>query len=601
MSSWFNPSPQIAENFTLIREGWVKDGILYSTSQPGSTRVLKGYVNGAIVYRTPVAASQFYDIFVIAGQSNANGHSSNISFLPAAHTGLATPNAAVRFLYWYRRSQSTSAGVTTLATLYEVNNFVNLQHRTITTDGESSGEFGMELSLGKALVDTYAIPNPVIVKAACGSSGLYQLTDTGTGTANQMNWNVATTDSRSLYLAMINKVQQAINLVPQGFIPRIRAFIWCQGERESGSGSPEVSDVNNLAYKANLKAVIDGFKAQFANFGANSARIVICQTLQHYASYDATTVTYNTRVRRFQEEIATEDPNGRLVSIDDFRLNGGTDAAPTTNASNAHYLTPEYVELGFRVADAACGTGLSRVYSGAFTNPTLPQTNTAPGGFNGPRKVSLSCYLGSTGALINSITGTLTAVVATTTSRADLTGTPQTYGGLNLIYNPDTVRNAIVAVGATSEFIPRAARRPIMAGQIASLRLTTGAWNVNNRVRLLIQVGGTYYLSETALTPSQAVSSAANFPSQATIHTLTWSLLAANWRVFPFTPGSAFAVDPTTLSLAGADIPSLGVITQFGFYCHTAAAVTNATLGTVTGPTATRIQHLAVTFNEVAP
>ncbi|MEM4247794.1 MAG: InlB B-repeat-containing protein, partial [Candidatus Nanoarchaeia archaeon] len=531
--------------------------------------------------------AQYYDIYVIAGQSNAAGYDTNISRLPTPYSDLANTNPNVDFIYWYQRNQTS--------TIYQTNSFGPLSARNISTDGETPGEFGMELSLGKSLLDN-GVTHPVIVKVTLGASGLYQMTN------GQKDWNVNTTGDGSMYQILLNKVQQAISLVPNGSTPRIRAFIWCQGERESDASAPEWSVEKNQAYQNNLQVLVNGFKSNFASYGANDARIIIVQTLLRRGQFEdnSNNQTYNENVRNAQKAVALAEPNGRLVAIDDFRQNDGSDTSPDTDSNNIHYLSGEQVQLGFRVAEAAVrAQDDTMFYRGAFVNNSLPIADKLLNVQLGPvpRKVNWTANLSSTGASISGTAGTTVAALVSVLSKENQRGYYSCKGGVNTAHYPDTNRYAILLHAPIEETLP-VVSTPFRLNRLQSVTFDFGPWSLNTALRFAVKVNGTWYISSATLEATQAVTSGAYFTSQATTINYVINRTASNWRVLPFTANSPFTNDPTTLSAPESDLPATGTVEELGWFIFSKTTPTSTTLTNATGPVASRLQHLTIEYRQ---
>lgn len=79
--------------------------------------------------------------------------------------------------------------------------------------------------------------------------------------------------------------------------------------------------------------------------------------------------------------------------------------------------------------------------------------------------------------------------------------------------------------------------------------------------RIAVEIGGNWYASTAVLANTVAVSSAANFNSQAQQLTFNWTTAASAWDSLTFVPGTSLVLGSTLTS----DLPG-GNITAFGLY-----------------------------------
>jgi hypothetical protein len=569
-----------SQDFILIREAYVNGGVL-SLTQATSADVLiqKGWIDDDIIYRKPIQASQYYNIYIMAGQSNMVGYDTNITYLTGSDVALSGANTSVDFYYEVSRGNNSEFETTSV--------FTDLKPRTT----ENPNEFGPELSFGRELVSTYGVINPVIVKVAAGASGLYEH-------ATDRDWNVNTVGSDSIYARLKAKINEAIALVPSGYIPRIRAFIWNQGERESNASStPDIANVN--AYKANLQALISDLKATYASYITSMKVVITTSLLQDTIATTGDNLNRSNIVRLAQIQVADEEGvNGAWVSTDGFRMSGRYDGdawnAAIVGNGNAHYLTPEYVKLGVRYAEAVAATPPKQIYRYQFINNGTT-VDIAPSAMVGVRAGTWSCRAND-GSLVTNTTNATPGFL--TVSREldvrELYDSPKSIGTCNFGWaSNDIVRRAYIYRDVISTLNKNNANKPILAKNITTVSCVVGCANTNTGLRLLLKIGGQWVLQNTPwtiITAAGATTSGyanaalttpgADFDFESERFSLTFSRTASNWLAFTdasdgtYSDGDAFKEIPTNYSVLGADIGENDAIEEIGFYGYSVVAPT---------------------------
>lgn len=161
--------------------------------------------------------SKTLDLFILAGQSNAQGTQGNANQLPIDNDDL---DRKVRF-NWTVFGQRSSNGWQSLQPQQGI---------------FPSGHFGAEISLGRNLVK--AGYNTAIFKFCRG------------GTSLHTDWKKP--GENGIYDAMVTEYTRAINqLQKEGYTVRVRGFIWIQGESDSRNQTSA-----NLYY-SNLKILLN--------------------------------------------------------------------------------------------------------------------------------------------------------------------------------------------------------------------------------------------------------------------------------------------------------------------------------------------------------
>jgi hypothetical protein len=133
-----------------------------------------------------------------------------------------------------------------------------------------------------------------------------------------------------------------------------------------------------------------------------------------------------------------------------------------------------------------------------------------------------------------------------------------------------SVNNNAAAVSRTFAAITTFSSINVANG--STITWNMGNANVNNTVRLLVQVGGSWYASSSTFTTNPGIATATTFASEllagtAPLETLVFNTSASNWLSFTLTSGSSMVLG----GAAAADLSS-NAITGIGFYVVSAAA-----------------------------
>lgn len=174
---------------------------------------------------------QEWDIYLLGGQSNAEGRATNSS-LP---TSLQGSQPDVRFFYNIDGTWSALAPGT----------------GGLSTSGGNSSQFGPEITLGRTLADDNPTRNIAIVKYAVGNSNLHT------------QWDPDDTGTDNLYDNFVTTVNNAIAALPPGDTFSIKGMLWMQGEADAPATSNNNANVNALAYEANLTNFISSIRNEF--------------------------------------------------------------------------------------------------------------------------------------------------------------------------------------------------------------------------------------------------------------------------------------------------------------------------------------------------
>ena len=255
----------------------------------------------------PPTGPKHRDIFLLAGQSNADGRGLS-SELTGGLAGSAGPQPDI--LIQYSNLSYTNSN----RSLYQ--KWVTLRPGFSRAPGYNgslpSPTFGMEIGAGEILSEYY--PNPAFIK----------VTEGGTALGNPgTDWYPAPLDSPNvgrLYAELIEATRSALaELTTAGDTYTVHGLFWHQGE----------SDVSRTAqYYDLMTALIEGVRR---DLGMPNLRFVIGEL----ASTKAQTF------RDVQWEIARTIPNADFISASDLTTTDGT-----------HFDTPSMITYGERVGYA---------------------------------------------------------------------------------------------------------------------------------------------------------------------------------------------------------------------------------------------------------
>ncbi len=244
-----------------------------------------------------VTAASGVEIFIVAGQSNADGVAPSAG-LPSSLTNQTDVP------YWFRTRNSSSG-----------NAFSTL------SPSPANGQFGPELSLGRTLAD--ALPEDIVIVKVT-NSGIPLVQRSGT------DWS-PDSSGEAFDLLISNVLAAQTNLINAGETPRIAGLFWMQGESDAKSGivgtpsfsppPPQPSTAN--AYEANLTNFIASVRNDLGvtdlpvfigeiNIGDNPA---ITNPVSDYntivGQWDFTPT-----IQAAQAAVAGTDPNAYLIETD---------------------------------------------------------------------------------------------------------------------------------------------------------------------------------------------------------------------------------------------------------------------------------------------
>lgn len=214
----------------------------------------------SVLFFANLSHAENIDLFVLAGQSNAQGYAGNAQYYPEDPDGL---DSSIHF-YWVTPRHSSSKGKWT----------------TMRAQGGrfKKGHFGLEVTFARCLKK--AGYHPGIFKYSLGSTSIAH------------DWGQP--GDGKMYDQMVTELANAVSLLEQqGARVHIQAFIWIQGE--SDAETPDMAH----AYEARLRTLIDDFRRRI---GDEHDFIVLLGVDEQHPWIEK-----NNEVLRAQQQIAAED------------------------------------------------------------------------------------------------------------------------------------------------------------------------------------------------------------------------------------------------------------------------------------------------------
>jgi hypothetical protein len=246
------------------------------------------------VFTANLSFAEDIDVFIIAGQSNAQGWQGDAERYPKDSDGL---DKTIRF-YWVTPGFSSSDGKWTV---------LKAQGGRFT-----HGHFGLEVSFARSLKK--AGYNPAIFKYSLGATSIAK------------DWKGP--GDGKMYDQMVQELKKALSLLKkQGHKVNVRGFIWIQGE--SDAQYPEMAD----AYKGRLKSLIDDLRN---NVTKNKELVIILGVDEQHPL-----IKKNPQVVLAQKTLAKEDSNIIFTSMIGLE-----------KADSTHLTPPGLKEHGKRIYEA---------------------------------------------------------------------------------------------------------------------------------------------------------------------------------------------------------------------------------------------------------
>ena len=274
-----------------------------------------------IVFQRPgeVRSSGRVRVFVVAGQSNAEGHNHIRQYRQGREAFPEALRVQPRILFW--------PGIDTAK---EQENLW-----TILRVGES-GAFGPEISFARETEQLIPGATIAIVKYAAGGTGIARSADytdyipalAGYDDKGR-NWHPPTRDREagSLYRGLIANVRSAMSALERDGRPaELSGFLWMQGEHEGGISRKMAEDYEEL---------LSNFVASVRkDLRSPSLPVAVGQVNSHVWAYGDI-------ARKCQAEVCRKDKRTALVETIDL---------PRVSSDAAHFTADGMLTLGSRFA-----------------------------------------------------------------------------------------------------------------------------------------------------------------------------------------------------------------------------------------------------------
>jgi hypothetical protein len=259
-------------------------------------------------------------VFVVAGQSNAEGHNNIRQYHGGRKTFPSALKAQPQILFW--------PGINTPQP--DENLWTTLQV-------QGDGSFGPEIALAHDLEEKMPGETIAIVKYASGGTGIARSVDytdyipaVAGFNDNGRNWHPPTDgrEAGNLYSALIANVRDAESALERdGKTWELTGFVWMQGEHEASISRKMAEDYEGL--------LSDFIHAVRKDLRTPSLPFVIGQVNSH-------TWAYGDIARKCQVEVCRKDKRTLLVKTVDL---------PRVNGDAAHFTADGMLTLGSRFAD----------------------------------------------------------------------------------------------------------------------------------------------------------------------------------------------------------------------------------------------------------
>lgn len=250
------------------------------------------------------------DVFIVSGQSNAQGYQSRVSDLSASnrrHVDAPHPRA------WLSYKENALGNA--------IYNTGTLSRMTSQGPGFSGGDgFGPELSLGNELAAR--LPNETaVIKFAVGAAGLD---------------NNFKKSANTLYPLLLQQVQAGLQqLTAQGYAPQLKGFFWLQGETDALGSGADATDAS--LYQANLTQFITDLRTDLSE---PSLKFYLTQINPNMPTLQ---VAGTPVVNQAMQNVDALDANVTYIPTSDIT---------TGFADSIHYTADQTITIGQRWADA---------------------------------------------------------------------------------------------------------------------------------------------------------------------------------------------------------------------------------------------------------
>jgi hypothetical protein len=256
-------------------------------------------------------------VFLLGGQSNALGRA------PASGLPIALQNPQADVLYFSGKDGTVGTTLTTLR-----------------PDGKNNGEFGPEVTFGRAIADASPTTQFAIIKYAAGGTHLYGHWAPDTGSGPGLHYD----NFQQTVTAGLAALQAA------GHTTEIVGMVWHQGESDA------LSSTQYANYEANLTAFIGDVRSRY---GATLPFLIGEIRLEHALNGIEFQVVADAQIT-----VAGADPNTVFVPASDL-----------TFSDRFHFNAPGQITLGTRFE-----TGYAALMGGSPPAPTVSSFSNDQGG-----------------------------------------------------------------------------------------------------------------------------------------------------------------------------------------------------------------------------
>lgn len=258
-------------------------------------------------------------VFVVAGQSNAEGYNHIRQYRDGRETFPETLRVQPQILYWPG-----------------VDSPKEQDNRWTTLRVGESGAFGPEINFAHEIAQSLPGATVAIVKFASGGTGIARSVDytdyipalTGFDDKNR-NWHPPTDgrEAGALYRSLLANIRASLSFLERSDRKvELSGFVWMQGEHEGSISRKMAEDYERL--------LTDFIRSVRKDLQAPSLPFVIGQVNSH-------TWTYGDIARKCQAEVCRKQERAVLVETIDL---------PRVTGDAAHFTADGMLTLGFRFA-----------------------------------------------------------------------------------------------------------------------------------------------------------------------------------------------------------------------------------------------------------
>ena len=323
----------------------------------------------------PAVRAAHYDVYILAGQSNAGGHGyvsrAYSLFSPNGDDGLVElgrtryldPQPDAIFLHWRGGNPSAADpvlwdartdGWIQMRAGYSLFGYNEASPSSLGTE-TANHPFGAEVTFAERIREGRPGRKVAVIKYSQGATSLGTAAAPGAwDPATGRTYNLATfANAGHCYAGLLQLVGQGLQqLAAQGDTYELRGMLWHQGESDSG--------LSTAAYKDRLKEFITAIRA---DLGQPDLPFLVGELIQ--SSYATT--------RAAQQQAAAETPNAAFISS--VALKG--------DSTTIHFDTLGQLDFGRRYAERMLefGPRMRRTIGHwRLDEPTLPWTGSNFGG-----------------------------------------------------------------------------------------------------------------------------------------------------------------------------------------------------------------------------